>query len=312
MKKIIIRSVLLLGLFIMGDFIVGHALGYITETIKTGGQGRDNYICNECKDDILVFGSSRALHHYDVPILSDSLGMTGYNCGADGCGILSSYARLKMIRERHVPKIIILDLVTGYDVLKKGDNSQQLAWLKNRFDREGMAELFYDVDPSYKYKMLSSCYRYNSSFIKSLFVYLTGYTIEEENMMGYVPSHTKMRSPLRKIEKGAKDIQYDPIKLKYMDRFFQLAEKSHLYVVQSPIWYECDSAKSKEAQIIKDLCKRKGIPFINFTNNPKFMFVDSLFADGKHMNANGAAEFTKELAKIIKKRERELGNIQEE
>lgn len=312
MKKIIIRSVLLLGLIIMGDFIVGHALGYITETIKTGGQGRDNYICNECKDDILVFGSSRALHHYDVPILSDSLGMTGYNCGADGCGILSSYARLKMIRERHVPKIIILDLVTGYDVLKKGDNSQQLAWLKNRFDREGMAELFYDVDPSYKYKMLSSCYRYNSSFIKSLFVYLTGYTIEEENMMGYVPSHTKMRSPLRKIEKGAKDIQYDPIKLKYMDRFFQLAEKSHLYVVQSPIWYECDSAKSKEAQIIKDLCKRKGIPFINFTNNPKFMFVDSLFADGKHMNANGAAEFTKELAKIIKKRERELGNIQEE
>ncbi|MBP5508417.1 MAG: hypothetical protein J6Y23_11355 [Prevotella sp.] len=312
MKKIIIRSVLLLGLIIMGDFIVGHALGYITETIKTGGQGRDNYICNECKDAILVFGSSRALHHYDVPILSDSLGMTGYNCGADGCGILSSYARLKMIRERHVPKIIILDLVTGYDVLKKGDNSQQLAWLKNRFDREGMAELFYDVDPSYKYKMLSSCYRYNSSFIKSLFVYLTGYTIEEENMMGYVPSHTKMRSPLRKIEKGAKDIQYDPIKLKYMDRFFQLAEKSHLYVVQSPIWYECDSAKSKEAQIIKDLCKRKGIPFINFTNNPKFMFVDSLFADGKHMNANGAAEFTKELAKIIKKRERELGNIQEE
>lgn len=312
MKKIIIRSVLLLGLIIMGDFIVGHALGYITETIKTGGQGRDNYICNECKDDILVFGSSRALHHYDVPILSDSLGMTGYNCGADGCGILSSYARLKMIRERHVPKIIILDLVTGYDVLKKGDNSQQLAWLRNRFDREGMAELFYDVDPSYKYKMLSSCYRYNSSFIKSLFVYLTGYTIEEENMMGYVPSHTKMRSPLRKIEKGAKDIQYDPIKLKYMDRFFQLAEKSHLYVVQSPIWYECDSAKSKEAQIIKDLCKRKGIPFINFTNNPKFMFVDSLFADGKHMNANGAAEFTKELAKIIKKRERELGNIQEE
>lgn len=312
MKKIIIRSVLLLGLIIMGDFIVGHALGYITETIKTGGQGRDNYICNECKDDILVFGSSRALHHYDVPILSDSLGMTGYNCGADGCGILSSYARLKMIRERHVPKIIILDLVTGYDVLKKGDNSQQLAWLKNRFDREGMAELFYDVDPSYKYKMLSSCYRYNSSFIKSLFVYLTGYTIEEENMMGYVPSHTKMRSPLRKIEKGAKDIKYDPIKLKYMDRFFQLAEKSHLYVVQSPIWYECDSAKSKEAQIIKDLCKRKGIPFINFTNNPKFMFVDSLFADGKHMNANGAAEFTKELAKIIKKRERELGNIQEE
>lgn len=312
MKKIIIRSVLLLGLIIMGDFIVGHALGYITETIKTGGQGRDNYICNECKDDILVFGSSRALHHYDVPILNDSLGMTGYNCGADGCGILSSYARLKMIRERHVPKIIILDLVTGYDVLKKGDNSQQLAWLKNRFDREGMAELFYDVDPSYKYKMLSSCYRYNSSFIKSLFVYLTGYTIEEENMMGYVPSHTKMRSPLRKIEKGAKDIKYDPIKLKYMDRFFQLAEKSHLYVVQSPIWYECDSAKSKEAQIIKDLCKRKGIPFINFTNNPKFMFVDSLFADGKHMNANGAAEFTKELAKIIKKRERELGNIQEE
>jgi len=311
MKRIIIRSVLLLGLIIIGDFIVGHALGYITERIKTGGQGRDNYICNECKDDILVFGSSRALHHYDMRILTDSLGMTGYNCGADGCGILTSYARLKMIRERHLPKIIILDLVTGYDLLK-GDNVQQLAWLKNRYDREGMAELFYDVDPISKYKMLSSCYRYNSSFIKSLFVYLTGYTVEEDNVMGYIPSHAKMRSPQKKIEKGAKDIQYDSIKLKYMDRFFQLSEKSHLYIVQSPIWYECDSAKAKEAQIIKDRCKREGIPFINFTNHPKFMFTDSLFADGKHMNANGAAEFTKELAKIIKKREREIGHIQEE
>ena len=309
MKRIIIRSAVLLCVIIICDFIVGHILGYITNKIETGGQGRDNYICNECKDDILVFGSSRALHHYDMPILADSLGMSGYNCGADGCGILSSYAHLKMIRERHQPKIIILDLVTGYDLLE-GDNSQQLVWLKNRYNREGIAELFNDIDPASKYKMLSSTYPYNSSFIKNTIVYLTGKTLENANKMGYVPNVGKMHRGKKRIEKGDNCRKNDSVKLKYMDKFFQLAEGSHLYIVQSPIWYECDSAKIHEAQIIKDRCKREGIPFLNFTNHPKYMFQDDYFADGKHMNAYGAAEFTKDLAKIIKKREQQLSQPQ--
>ena len=302
MKRIIIRFAVLLCVVIICDFIAGHFLGYITNKIETGGQGRENYICNKCKDDILVFGSSRALHHYDMPILADSLGMSGYNCGADGCGILSSYAHLKMVRERHQPKIIILDLVTGFDLLE-GSNDQQLGWLRNRYRREGITELFNDVDPSSKYKMLSSTYPYNSSFIKSLFVFLTGNTFEKANKMGYVPNQGKMRRGKKRIEEGNKIITYDAIKLKYMDKFFQLAEGSHLYIVQSPIWYECDSAKSHEAQIIKDRCMREGIPFLDFTNHPKYMYQDDYFADGKHMNASGAAEFTKELARIIKERE---------
>lgn len=302
MKRIVIRSVALLCVVFVCDFLVGIFLDYMTNKVEIGEQGRENYISNKCKDDILVFGSSRALHHYDMPILSDSLGMSGYNCGFDGCGILTSYAHLKMVRERHQPKIIILDLVAGFDLLE-GYNEQQLGLLKNRYRREGMAELFNDVDPSTKVKMLSSTYPYNSLFIKSLVAGFVSNTMENSNTMGYVPQHGKMRRGKKRIEEGHKDLTYDAVKLKYMDKFFQLAEGSHLYVIQSPIWYECDSAEIHEAQIIKDRCELEGIPFFNFTNNPHYMYKDDYFADGKHMNAKGAEEFTIELARIINERE---------
>ena len=41
--------------------------------------------------------------------MEDSLHMTCYNCGNDGSGIVLSYGRLLMVKERKTPKIIIQD-----------------------------------------------------------------------------------------------------------------------------------------------------------------------------------------------------------
>jgi hypothetical protein len=299
MKRLLLKILVFFGIIVICDMAVGAIFYHITNNIRTGGQGRDNYISNECMDDVLVFGSSRALHHYDTTLLTDSLGLSAYNCGTDGCGILQAYARLKMVRERHQPKYIILDVVPGYDLLP-GKNDQQLIWLKNRYDRDGMGELFQDVDPKNRFKMFSKAYRYNSSFIKSAFVYFTGIS-EEENIRGFAPIYSKKMRPVATLtEEGSDTIEYDQVKLKYLDKFIQLSKGSRLYFAKSPIWYESDAAKIRELQLLKERCKREGIPFFDFTNHPKYMHVDKYFADGKHMNATGAREFTRDLYAVIK------------
>ena len=74
-------------------------MDYVVKNIEVGGRGRDNYICDKSVDDILIFGSSRAVHHYNSSMIEDSLGMSCYNCGDDGNGIILSYGRLSMISQ---------------------------------------------------------------------------------------------------------------------------------------------------------------------------------------------------------------------
>ena len=87
MKKYLTKIALLFVIIILCDYAFGIGMDYVVNHISVGGQGRDNHICNESAEDILVFGSSRAIHHYNAKMLEDSLHMTCYNCGNDGSGI---------------------------------------------------------------------------------------------------------------------------------------------------------------------------------------------------------------------------------
>ena len=86
----------------------------------------DNFISDEVDANILIFGSSRAAHHYVPSILSDSLDMSCYNCGLDGNGIIYGYGKLKTITARYYPKIVILDIQPTFDLFTN-DNCKYLA-----------------------------------------------------------------------------------------------------------------------------------------------------------------------------------------
>ena len=53
-------------------------------------------------------------------------------------------------------------------------------------------------------------------------------------------------------------------------------------------------------QPIMEICQERDIPFIDFSNNPKYVHQDIYFKDGNHMNERGANEFTKELIGYLK------------
>ena len=294
MKKFFLKTMLFFAIIVISDISFGHFMSYAVNSIEVGGQGRDNYICNEAKEDVLVFGSSRAVHHYNSALLEDSLGMSCYNCGEDGNGIFLNYARLLMAREHHLPKIIIEDVAPGFD-LEKNDNHTYLGWLKARYDRNGIKEIFNDIDENEQYKMLSQMYRYNSKFLQNIVVFFTSIS-SDTGIKGYRPIDEKFDS--LKIRTIKDEWEKDSLKLKYLNKFIDISRGSKLFFVVSPMWYGMDTTKLSP---LKTVCFERGIPLIDYSNNPKYVHNSKYFVDGTHLNSHGADEFTKDLILDLRK-----------
>lgn len=296
MKRFILKIALLFIIIFICDVLFGKVMDFVVNKIEVGGQGRDNYICNQANEDILVFGSSRAVHHYNAQMLEDSLGMSCYNCGDDGNGIILSYGRLMMIKERHQPKIIIQDVSTSFDLFKN-DNRKYLGWFKTRYNRNGVKEIFDSIDENEKYKMTSSFYRYNSKFLQNIFVYFTSISAET-GIKGFRPLNAEFDS--MKVHKSPKKetYEFDPLKLSFVNKFIDEADGTRVLFVVSPMWYGMDTAKTEP---IKKICQQRNIPFYDFSNDKKYVHNNEYFKDGTHLNAHGADEFTKDLIHILKK-----------
>ncbi|MBR5481866.1 MAG: hypothetical protein IKU85_09255 [Bacteroidaceae bacterium] len=302
MKKFIIRVSTFILLVAILDALFGFAMGRISERIDIGGTGRDNNICDKITDDIIVFGSSRAEHHYNAQMISDSLGQSCYNAGEDGCGIILAYGRLLMLLDRYTPKTILYEITPSFDYLHEGkDYHKYLYKLKRHYDRNGIDSIFWDVDRTERYKMQSGTYQHNSSFLQNLIVYFLGISTDI-GIKGYRPLNGEMDTMKIKSGKLAYDssngYRYDPFKMQYLHKFLQKSEGQNLIFVVSPMWYEMDTLVLEP---IKEICKEHDIPLIDFSNDPKYVHNNRYFKDGTHLNAIGADEFTHDLIKELRK-----------
>lgn len=295
MKKFLIKLSVFLIIIILADIILGQGLRIIVNGIKVGGQGRDNYIANEAKEDVLVFGSSRAVHHYNTQMIGDSLGLTAYNCGEDGSGIIFNYGRLAMIKERHHPQVIIYDVIADFDLFKNA-NHKYIGGLKAHYEKEVVRDIISSVDKTEKYKMLSKLYRYNSVFLQNIFVYFTGKS-HSDGIKGFRPlvgELNKMKIKETPVRVG--EYEYDDLKIDYLNRFIELAGDAKLFFVISPVWSGIDT---EQVAPIRKICEMRGVPFLDFSNDKKYVHNDIYFVDGMHLNSIGADEFTRDVINAI-------------
>lgn len=297
MKRFIIKIALFFALLVVVDILCGFTLGYFAKNAKGGFTQRDTYICDKLETDFLLMGSSRCVRHYNPQIITDSLGISCYNTGQMGNGIILNYGRLRMIDERKKPKVVIYDITPEFDIFVGYDNHRFLTWLKQHYERNGIAEIFESVDPIEKYKMVSQLYRYNSRIIELMTDYL--HPISDARSDGYSPLKGELdRTKIRIGGEKANNLDLDKVKLDYVNKLIDELDGVKLYFVVSPKWYGMDSV---QFQPIMDICQERGIPFIDFSNNLKYVHQDIFFKDGNHMNERGADEFTKDLIGCLKK-----------
>ena len=136
MKRFLLKVVLFFIMLAAVDAAIGFALRHMEQNAKGGFTFRDNFICDQMETDILISGSSRCIRHYNPQIIMDSLGLSCYNSGQMGNGIILNYGRLRMISERKKPSIVIYDLHPPFDLLRGEDNHRYLTWLKSHYERD--------------------------------------------------------------------------------------------------------------------------------------------------------------------------------
>lgn len=294
MKKFLVRLAIFAVILVTVDFIGGWVFSILRIKAIGGSTARDYYITNTMEADVLIMGSSRAIHHYDPRIIEDSLGLACYNCGRDGMGILYNYGLFKIITQRYTPKMIIYDLNTGFDLNAEGDNLKYLSDLKLYYDNKSVRDMFDAVDETEKFKMNSQLYRLCG---KWLIILSDCVKPQYSDIKGYRPSEGVMNYETDDVIEST--FLLDLLKLSYMQRLIDECKSRgiELVFVISPLYKGVDAPSHT---IVKELAQENGLLFIDYYAKSEYSRNRDYFCDTYHMNATGTELYTKELVSIIK------------
>lgn len=304
MKKLLLKLLLFAVLFVIADKAVGLVAIYLFDHAKSGATEKNKYIANRTNENLLIFGSSRGVHHYDPRILEDSLGVSCYNCAYDGCGIITAYGLLVTLTEHYTPQVIIYDVMPKFDYLMDGESNAKylgpLKLLKLENVNPEVDSIFINVSPSEKWKMMSNMYKINSKLIQLITENLTKRNV---TINGYLPVNKKMLQNPRIKEEGLPTI-IDEMKRYYLAKFVQLCKQKNIWLV----FYVSPSFKKTldyQFDYIKELSQEENIPFVNHYCDTNFVWNPDYFYDSVHMNQTGATAYSKivasEMANLLKK-----------
>lgn len=305
MKKFVLKIVLFFALMTVIDLSCGYAFQLLISKAKYGDTHKNNYIANVCTDDVIILGSSHAARHYVPSVIEDSLGVTCYNCGEPGCGIIPAYARYKMITERRKPRLIIYEATPGYDYFVSDDYSKYLGRVRQYSNIKPVAEMYNKLgDELEPLRLKSNLYRNNSKIIQNFM----DLVIPNKNYQGYVPLFGKLTKDAvakrkeTQVEKDIKSREIDTLKLSYVEKLFVDSKKEGVTVlcIISPRFNPSKEGNDNDYLPAKELCKKYGVPYIDNRIYDDITGEMELFQDFGHLNDKGARKYTASLIPLLK------------
>lgn len=287
------------------DVSCGYGFNILKRNAKGGDTQKNYYIAEKCCDDILILGSSRAARHYIPSVLEDSLGMSCYNCGEPGCGIITAYARYKMVTERKKPKIVVYEVYPDYDYYKTDEYKKYLGRIRQYADKPSVREMYLELgDELEGVRLFSNMYRNNSFIVHNVVDNL----IRGNEYKGYKPLKGVLKDEVQdsKMRDKLSVDRYnivDSIKLSYIEKFIVEMKRDSVKCcfIVSP---RCIDPKA--ALIMKDeygpiskICRENKVPFIDFTYMEGVSDNRTLFQDDRHLNHNGALIYTADICSVL-------------
>ena len=276
------------------------AFGGLFSLLKTNAKGGSTanceYIAKLSKDDVIILGSSRATHHYIPQIIEDSLGMSCYNCGEEGNGVVLAYGRLRMLTNRYKPKLIIYEIHPGYDYGVGDPNSKYLGYLRPYYNESGIKAIFDDFDDELScVKMNSQMYQNTSRLLPDLL----DNVFYRDNMKGYEPLQGKLNP--KKIKKRiSEEFKFDELKFSYLEKIIVLAKKMKIPILFSISPKYNSSNELSYYKPALQLCEKYGVYVANHLDDCDFVNQDTLFQDASHLNSEGAEIYTRKFSKELK------------
>lgn len=282
---------LFLILFVL-DFVLGTILEKLYFKQRNGELYRITYSIDKTHEDILVFGSSRAEHHYHPEVFQKRLNLSFFNTGLDGEHILFHYALLKGALKHYTPKVVILDFVAGEFKINRECYDKISNLLPYYESHPELRELIQLRGPYEKYKLLSKVYPYNSEILQILQGVHSSSKPSHQEEDGYFPLYNHETARTRKITYPA-SYPIDSIKLKIYESFLRDCKKAgtELFVICSPYYVDAQN-EEYSIRLAKELAKKYNVDFLDFSQDPQLSKNMVLFSDPNHLNDSGARIYT--------------------
>jgi len=283
---------LFLIVFIL-DFSIGKMLRHFYFTQESGWQYRTTYAMENTVADMIVFGSSRANHHYHPEVFEKRLPFEYYNAGRDGSYNLYHFAVLKSILKRHKPKMVILEFgkeefkksQVGYDRL-----SALLPYYKNHPEIREILDHKSEAEPL---KLaISQIYPFNSSIFTIAIGNAAINKTRRGDIKGYVPLDKTWDEPMKTIQSlPAYDV--DTVSVWAYESFLKECTLASVpvYVVTSP-YFERSELMDTSMQLGKNIAGKYDVPFFDFSQDENLISHPDFFADHLHLNDKGARIFS--------------------
>ena len=279
------------GISALGSYLQGHAKGGSTKKL-------DDLVMKD-EHDVIIFGSSRAVVHYDTPFLSDTLGIDVYNAGYAGNGVVLSVGLLDMILERYQPKLVVFDVEPAFDIYEYAEDNHHvryLKYLKPYYNKSGIPKIIEDVSMEEWYKAQSGLIRYNTEIIPRVVDNVINRGMDP---CGYIPIKGAMTEEPQS-DKTSEHSELDPLKLNYLQKLVTLCKSNNvpLVFIASPKY---GKKSSDDIQPAKEIAARNNVPFLDYYTDEFFLNHKEWFKEPMHLNEVGAREFSRIIAGVLQK-----------
>ncbi|MDE3248157.1 MAG: hypothetical protein KGO82_05850 [Bacteroidota bacterium] len=317
-KKTIIQFLLRLAAFclllVLSDRLLGFVFSKLYFSQEVGQFHQTTYAVDSARQDILIFGSSRAVRHYDTDSIATATGMSTYNAGRDGQMIPYAAAVEEIALKRNRPKLVILD-INAWELADNPSKYEKLTILLPYYDKHPELKTYLsEISPFETYKLYSKVYPFNSSiFILASNALFPASAKKDAN--GYLPLDAVMTPAFLKEYKGNMEVRYQKIKNKeekpdqkaigYYKKFLDATAAAHVptLVVISPTVIKDPfilDNQEKEKQLVKDIATAyPQVTFLDYSADPRFYDHPEKFSDAFHLNRQGASEFSADLARYL-------------
>lgn len=307
-SKLILRSAILLVVLILADRVIGKGLEYLFYQQTHGDDYTTLYALDKTEDEVLIFGTSRASHHYNAQLIQEETGLTCFNAGRDEMEIPYTEALLQVIPKRYRPKIILVDI----GPIELG-GSKQIVYERIAAALMPFASKYPELDTAIakagameliKTKV-SGIYPYNSKLGSAI---QNSYTnLGHQSIQGYEPLYKTIDTSVYKEsiwDDMNKSLELNRQYLETLGNIIATARRHDIKLVWviSPFYFYNDFSKNKSYNRIKQYAEDFDVPLLDFSNDPQFTGQPMLFNDDVHLNDEGAAIYTRKVVALLKER----------
>lgn len=290
------------------DFVSGIFIEKGFKKQKAGKFAKIEYLLHSANEKVLLIGSSRTDKNYDSRIFENELGMSCYNGGIPGQGIIFLDAITSSILERYQPEIIIFNLDPNL-LIKSNYNYDRLSELLPFYnDSKYIQQAVQLKSPLEKYKTISKLYRFNSqpiniikNILKSELQY-KGFRPFYEQLSPEFVAAEKLDPFKPIIEEILINPTIDSVCIKSFEHLLENfnEKKTQLFIVLSPEFMNRDYSINKSFNIALAIIHKYNLPLIDYSILPDFIGQYKLFRDYDHLNYLGAEKFSKLVCDKIK------------